>query len=324
MNIGKLSNEQLEEKVLSQIKSFRTDVVLRPGIGIDCGAVTMGGEICVFSSDPITAAQHDSGALAVTVSMNDVAAAGAQPVGLLVVVMAPPGTPEAQLTRIMQQANDTAAVHGVEILGGHTEYTDAVTRTVLCVTAIGRTKRVVSAADAKIGDALVLSKYAALEGTGILARDFEVRSAQVLDAQQLQRAQSVVMQLDVLRESSIAMTHGVHAMHDVTEGGVLGAAWEMAQASGIGIDLYQEKIPLMDETRLLCKHFDLDPYRLISSGALLMAVEDEQVLIDALQAQGIPAACIGYFTARDKRMEQNGIWEPLEAPESDEIYKVYK
>jgi hydrogenase maturation factor len=192
--VGKLTNEQLKQVILSGITPTRDDVVLRPGIGVDCGAIRAGGRICVFSSDPITAASQDAGKLAVHVSLNDVAAAGAEPVGLLLTVMAPPGTAPARLGELVRQAQEESAALNVEIIGGHTEFTDAVTRIVLCTTAIGLADvdgRVFSAAGAKPGDELVLTKWAGMEGTAIIASDLPEFAAAHLTAEEAEFARGL-------------------------------------------------------------------------------------------------------------------------------------
>lgn len=324
--VGKLTSEQLKDIILSGITPLREDVVLRPGIGVDCGAIKAGGRVCVLSADPITAANQDAGRLAVHVSLNDVAAAGAEPVGLLLTIMAPPGEEPKRLGALVRQAQEEAAALGVEILGGHTEFTDAVTRTVLCTTAIGISPedgRVFSSAGARPGDELVLTKWAGMEGTAIIASDKPDFARRHLTEEEVSFARSLARQISVVPEGMLAAKLSVTAMHDVTEGGVLGAAWEMAEASGYGVEIEGDFIPVLDVTKKICAAGGLDPYRLISSGCMLMAAVSGKQVVKALAAKGIHAAVIGRFIAGGSILLMKGEAKPLEPPESDELYKLF-
>lgn len=324
--IGKLTNEQLKNIILSGITPLRPDVVLRPGIGVDCGAIKAGNRVCVFSTDPITAASRDAGRLAVHVSLNDVAAAGAEPVGLLLTVMAPPGEDPQHLGELVRQAQEEAARLNVEILGGHTEFTDAVSRTVLCTTAIGiapEDGRVFSSKGARPGDDLVLTKWAGMEGTAIIASDLPDFASKHLTQEEIAFAQSLARQISVVPEGRLAARLSVTAMHDVTEGGVLGAAWEMAEASHCGVEVNGDFIPLLAVTRKICVAGGLNPYRLISSGCMLMAAVSGKQVVKALMAKGIQAAVIGKFVSVGSMFVEKGGAKPLEPPESDELYKMF-
>ena len=138
MEIGKVPNNILKEIVLGKINHKRNEVILRPRIGEDCCAVDFNNYICVLSSDPVTGAINEVGRIAVHVSCNDVAACGAEPLGLLVTILAPPGASETDLDTIMMQLSITADSLNVDIMGGHTEITTSVTRFVIVTTAIGK------------------------------------------------------------------------------------------------------------------------------------------------------------------------------------------
>ncbi|NLY17365.1 MAG: AIR synthase [Clostridiaceae bacterium] len=327
MEIGKLPNDVLKSLVFSNIKESRKEVLIRPSIGEDCAAVDFGEELCVISSDPITGTDNEIGTIAVHVSCNDIAASGSEPIGLMVTMLVPPGETEANLESVIKQLSVTAASLNVDILGGHTEVTDAVNRFVISITAIGKTtgKNVVKTSGAKPGDDLILTKYAGLEGTSILAHEHQFKLAEMLGSQIVARAQKLIEQISVIKEGMIAAKHGAHAMHDVTEGGVLGAIWEMCEASGCGAEVFKEQIPVLDETREICRYFNIDPLRLISSGSMLIAAKDGAALVDKLQSNGIMASVIGKITAGEKPLlhDENKI-VIISPPYSDELYKVKK
>lgn len=329
MEIGKLPNEVLKAIVFDKIRNNRKEVLVRPGVGEDCAAVDFDQEICVISSDPITGTDSEIGVLAVHVSCNDIASAGAEPIGIMVTVLVPPDATMSNLERIMQQLADTAAAANVDIIGGHTEVTDAVTRFVISVTAIGKSinKAVVKTSGAKPGDSLIITKYAGLEGTSILAFDHQKELERVFGRDLVEKAQKLVNQISVVKEGFIASKHGVHAMHDITEGGVLGAVWEMCDASGCGAEITEEEIPVLEETKRICSYFKIDPLKLISSGSMLIAADSESApdLVKKLQSEGINAAIIGKTAGNNTRIlysGTNGIM--ISPPESDELYKVRK
>jgi hydrogenase maturation factor len=87
----------------------------------------------------------------------------------------------------------------------------------------------------------------------------------------------------------------VHALHDPTEGGVATGVWELAEASGTGVCLEQQRLPLLPECDLLCQHFGLDPLGLIASGSLVIAATSTHAdaIVERLQSEDIPAAVVG-------------------------------
>lgn len=327
MEIGKLSNEVLKSLIFNNIKGSRKEVLVRPALGEDCAAVDFGQELCVISSDPITGTDNEIGTIAVHVSCNDIAASGAEPVGLMVTMLVPPNAAETSLEEVIKQLSVTAASLNVDIIGGHTEVTDAVNRFVISITAVGKTigKNVVKTSGAEPGDDLILTKYAALEGTSILAHEHHSELSGALGGSIVAKAKKLIDQISVVREGMIAARIGAHAMHDVTEGGVLGAIWEMCEASGCGAEVFREQIPILDETKQICRHFGIDPLKLISSGSMLIAAKDGASLVYKLQNEGIKATIIGKTTAGKERLLHDGKGTVIISPPfSDELYKIKK
>ena len=324
MKQGKLTNEQLRASVLSYIGQKRGETAVGPAVGEDCAVVRWNDDFIVMTTDPITAAGNGIGSLAVEVCCNDLASAGAEPVALLLTLLAPPQADIADIEAVMRDAQAAAEDVQADIVGGHTEVTDAVTRIVVSATAIGRAaKAPVSTSGMHSGDAIVMTKWAGLEGTLILARDYHDKLETMVPASILDEGLRLAGCLSVLPESRVAVRHGATAMHDITEGGVFGAVWEMAHASGCGAHIVLSAIPMLESTRLLCRKIDANPYRMISSGCLLIACRDGEKLCRALEAQNIPCAVIG--TATDGKavvLETPDGIEPIDPPGPDEIYRI--
>lgn len=325
--IGKIPPQILERLVLQPVthtKVHRTDIVVRPKTGEDCSAMDPGGEMCVFSTDPITGATRDVGYLAVHVNCNDVFSAGAEPVGILMTVLLPPQSEESILEELMAGTLQAAAELGIEVLGGHTEVTDAVTKPVISATVIGKTKnrKMVCTGGAQIGQDVIMTKWAGLEGTAILAQEYETVLTQRMPKDLLQKAKEMKGFLSVGTESRIAMEHGATAMHDATEGGILGAVWELAECSEKGVTVYADQIPIQEVTKAVCQEAQIEPLQLISSGTMVIAAYDGAALVEKLQAAGVAAAVIGKITEKEKIIIQNGVSRPLEQPKSDALYQA--
>lgn len=324
MKSGKLPSDVLEKRILSSFRFKREEVLVRSKVGEDCSVLDFGEYACVVSTDPITGASNEIGRLAVHISCNDVAANGVEPFGLLFTILAPEGTTLEVLQDIVRQAAEEAASLKVEIIGGHTEITPAVNRIVVSTTAIGRAvkDRVITSSGAKPGDYIILTKWAGLEGTAIIAHDLEKRLRGRVNDALLESAQAMMGHISVVKEGMIAGETGATAMHDVTEGGVLGALWELAEASGVGLRIYRDKIPVRPETRAICEEFGLNPLKLISSGCMLITCRDGQGMLEALNREGIPASIIGEVVEEGRTLVAGEREVPIDPPESDELYKV--
>ena len=291
--IGKLPPDQLKKYILDKVGHRREEVVLGGSLSEDCAVLKLSG-YTLASSDPITAASSGLGKLSVEVSVNDIAAAGGEPVCAILTLLAPPGTPPEELAAVMEEAEATAALRGVEIAGGHTEFTDAVNRLITVTTVIGKADRLITSARFSPGESLLLTKTAGLEGTGILAAEQGERLLRGgMTAEELRTAREIGQNISVLAEGRILRELPVSALHDVTEGGVFGAAVEMAQAAGLGAELWEEAIPVHPVTRKLCSILGLSPFKLISSGSMLIVSPKPGEVQRSLAEAGIPCAVIG-------------------------------
>lgn len=328
MKAGKLDSKLLEEIVFRNIRFRRPEVLTRSGIGEDCAVVDFGGYDCVLSTDPITAAVSEIGRLAIHISCNDIAASGVEPLGILIACMLPVGTTAQEIEEIMRQAGEVSAELGVEIIGGHTELTPAVNQPVIVTTALGRALKggVQSAAEMQPGDHILMTKEAGLEGTGILASDYVGKLLETLTAEELAAAKGMMGQVSVVREGMLAGRIGTAGMHDITEGGVLGAVWEMCEVSGTGAEIWKEQIPVSPVTKKICTFFGIDWLRLISSGSMMIIArpENKDRIIEEIAEAGIQISCIGRVTeaSAGRVLSDGGKRIPIESPGRDELYKV--
>lgn len=326
MKKGKVPEAVLIRSVLKQLHKRRSDILVGPAVGQDCAAVCVGeDEAVVLSSDPITGTTKEIGRYGAIITTNDLAAAGAEPAGVLLTMLLPESMTEAELKKVIQETDEACGEIGVEVIGGHTEITDAVTRPVITVTGIGRIRRdrLFTLKSVHDGDELVVTKWIALEATSILAKEKESELLKHFPERLVGEAEGFDAFLSVIPESKIAMKHGISAMHDITEGGIFGALWEMGSGSGCGMECDLKKIPIRQETVEICEFFDINPYMAMSSGSMLIAARDGEGLAEKLRAAGIPASVIGCMKTGNDRIIRNGSEiRYLDKPQTDELYKV--
>ncbi len=326
MKVGKVPEAVLKRSVLKQIRTDRPEVLLGASVGEDCAAVALQeDEMFVLSTDPITGTAKDIGHLAIQITLNDLASAGAEPIGVMLTFLLPEKLSEAKLRAMMEQAEEAAHAANVQIMGGHTEVTRVVNQPVISVVGVGKAKkgRLISTAGARPGMDVIVTKWIGLEGTSIIAKEKEAELLTRYPKALVDEAKAFDRYLSVLPEAATAVKSGVSAMHDVTEGGIFGALWEMAESAGVGLEIDLKKIPIRQETVEVCEFFDVNPYELISSGSMLMAAADGNGLVRALEAEGIHAMCIGKVTQGNDRVIVSGEERRfLEPPKTDELYRV--
>jgi len=332
MATGKLTNEKLESYVLQSLTKQRKDIIVGPGIGIDCGAIEFGDLVCVATTDPITSTSNNLGNLAVNVCCNDIAAMGAEPVAILMTILCPKDTEEDAIKHIMQEADEAAQKISVEIIGGHTELTSAVNQIIISATGLGKVdkNKMIQPNGAQIGDYIYMTKYAGLEGTAIISKEKKETLKKILTSSEQHDAENCLASISVIEEGQIGANAGVSAMHDVTEGGPLGAIHELCTASHKGCKIYFEKFQILEITQKICDHFVINPLRLISSGSMLMTIDPDKApeLEKNLIESKIEYTRIGTITESTEKLmiygqnEIEEIVETIEPPASDELYKV--
>ena len=330
LSLGKLPPEIMTKFLFGMTGAKSKRVVVEPALGLDFGVVRLDGgpkeRYLIVSSDPITGVRERAGWYAVNVSANDVATSGNRPEFMQSIILLPEDASERQVGTLSSEMDRTAADLGITIVGGHTEITPGLNRPIVVTTAFAVTGSYVTAAGARDGDTLMMTKTAGVEGTAILGTDS--RFNRLLAEGTVARAARYSEMLSVVEEAVGAYRTGaVHAMHDCTEGGVLGAIYEMATASGLGLKVDEADIPVAEETRAICSSLGVDPLKLISSGTLLIAVEkgSEALVREAVAAAGSTVASIGRFESEKGVILARGNGrEVVRGPPKDEIWRLHE
>lgn len=306
MKCGKVSQTVLRRSVLKEIKPERDKNADR-----------------VSSVNAATAVYDKIGRYAFFKAVNDLAAKGAHVEELQVLALFPPDTEEEEIRRTAAELGNLCRQYGISPVGGHTEISSAVTRPVLSVSAYGRAVDPAYPAKAQAGDSLILTKSIALEGTAILAQIREKELKSFFPSFLVERAKKFEESLSLLEETEIAMASGVHAMQDLSQGGVFGALWEFAEDSDIGMEIDLKKIPIRQETVEICNYLDVNPYELISGGSLLLAAPDGEELLLRLKEKNISAAIIGRVTKeKGRKLHNDGEVRYLDRSKTDEIFRI--
>jgi hydrogenase expression/formation protein HypE len=325
---GKIPVDILKEVVFKNIGAERKEVIVGPTAGIDGAVLELGNKTLIVSMDPITGAVERIGWLAVNVNANDIATFGVEPTFLFSCILLPENADRKIVETICTQMNAAAKDLGIAIVGGHCESTIGLANPIVVGCAMGLTEkgRYVTAGGAKPRDKLILTKSAGIEGTAILASDRESELKKTISAKVLRNAKNFYSQISVVKDALTAYkTGGVHAMHDPTEGGVAGGIHEMADASGLGVKVFEDQIAVQPETAKICSHFEIDPLQLISSGALLISAEAKFAgeIIENVKQQQIEASVIGEFLeSTDQRLliRKDGEVQALPRPLSDHLW----
>lgn len=333
---GKLKHGYLD-KLLSEIEIYDKRVILGPKIGEDAAVIDMPGDnYLVAKTDPITFTTDQIGYYAVHVNVNDLVCTGAKPKWFQATILLPEKVSSKNLIEnIFMDIHETCKSMEISVVGGHTEITSKLDRPIVVGSLLGEVKKdkLILTSGAEPGDALILTKGIFIEGTSIIAREKEgelIRNK--LDPEFIQKCKNYLFTpgISIYKEALLSSENfRIKSLHDPTEGGVATGIAEVAIASNTGVVLEREKINnmILPEPLKLSKVFNLKPMGTISSGSLLIAIEDDQnqELIEVLRKNNIDAEKIGIFSEKEKGLkfrEKDGKLSPLYYSETDEITKI--
>ncbi len=287
MKQGKLTLKELD----NLINSFKSKNVSTSKVGDDVAYLKNGEKLIVLTCDPISATEKSIGNLAVDINMNDLFSAGSNPIGIMVTLILPTNYDYSSVEKIMSDIDNKCLEYDISILGGHTEFSDAVNRPIVNICAVGSTDRIIN--DIEVGCDIVITKSLGLEGTVIFFDELECIRKK-LSSSEIKEIDSYRNLLSIKDEANIAKKYRILKMHDITEGGFIGAMHELFNNREFGALLYKN-LPISDLTFKVCNIVGADPNRLISSGSLIIFVDkkDTSQLIEELKKSGINATLVG-------------------------------
>ena len=332
MDVGKFPPELLE-RLLASAQSGDPRVVLGPRVGEDAAALDFGDRLLVAKSDPVTFATDRAGWYAVQVCANDVACTGATPRWFLATLLVPQSFTTEDATRLFDDLMQSCLDLGVTLIGGHSEVTHGIQRPIVMGTMLGEVERdrLITTGGAQEGDSIIVTKGLAIEGTALLARDCsgELRQSGISENVIVK---SVAMLdspgISVLHDAQICSRMEVHSLHDITEGGLFTALHEVAAASGLGLAVEEDSVPVLPETSEVCSALGLHPLALLGSGAMLVTLHPQYTptLLRSLEDAGIDAWEIGQMIpAEEGRVlfTRGGEEVPLPVFPRDELARYF-
>ena len=332
MDIGKFPVELLS-RVLARNNITDPRVLLGPKIGEDAAVLDMGEKLLVATSDPVTFAADQIGWYAVQVNANDLACRGATPLWFLATLLVPDSFSETDAESVLGQIIEACHTLGVSLIGGHSEVTYGIDRPIVMGAMLGEVERdrLIVTGGAQEGDSVVVTKGIAIEGSAVLAReqaDALLRGG--VSQQDIDTAAGWIIDpgISVVADARAAcQAVNVHSLHDVTEGGLVTALREVAQASGLGIAIEEGSIPVLPECSAICQALNIDPLGLLGSGALLVTLPPSEVpaLQNALVELGTDGWEIGMMIDPEEGTQMIGYEGEVPLPEfpRDELARYF-
>jgi hydrogenase expression/formation protein HypE len=337
---GKVTPEMFERVILRRLGAGDRDILVGPQHGVDVGVVRVApGVVMAVSADPVFIVPQygwDRAAwFAVHILASDTSVSGLPLRWMAVDLNLPPETTDDDLTAIWEAFSQTCAELGLAVVTGHTARYDGcnwpMVGGAVCA-ALGPEDSYVTPTMARVGDRVVVTKGAAIEATALFAATFPERLKAGVGDEVWRAADALFEKMTVVPEARVAARYGlrergVTSMHDATEGGVLAGLTEVAAASGVGLRIDLDAVPVRPEVRAVCDHVGIDPYTSISEGTLIATVRPEHAdgYLAALEEDGIDAAEVGEVTEQEKgtTLVAGGVEGPLEHPGLDPFWGAF-
>jgi hydrogenase expression/formation protein HypE len=333
---GKLSGGGFDELILPRLGFVRSNVMHGPAFGVDVSVINIGnGTGLAMTSDPLSLIPSlglaESAWLSVHLMANDMATTGHSPMYTQMVLNLPPGLSNNDFTIYWEYVHRYCKAIGVAITGGHTGSIENQNSTIagggtMLLTA--PLDEILVSSGAKAGDSIIVTKECALSSAAILAMSFPKTVQNKLGKEIYEQCCALFYQTSSLPDALAAVaTRQVTAMHDVTEGGVLGAVYEMAVASGLGVSVCNEVLPTGQAQQQVTRLFEIDERFCIGAGAMVIAAKpgtENEVLL-ALAAKQIKGSVIGKFTekAQGLLLVTDGREEPMPYNEKDAYWAAF-
>lgn len=351
MKQGKVSEVVLKRSVFKNIHAKNEKVISGGKVGGDCGIISnIGNRTAVATSGIVDYTNEYREYYTFYKAFNNLMSKGAIPTAIVLNIIMPNDAKEKQLKEVIKAYDFLCGKHNIAICSGHTQYTDQVNNIISTVTMFGEQiadfrgiieKRMTcNQSDECTQNAMedndqvhvidnemqiVMTKAIGIEGTAIISNDKESFLRERFHGTFCDECLKFKEYISVEQEAKIAVENGALFMHDVSGTGVFGAIWELASVFEMGAEINLRNIPVWQETIEVTELFDINPYKMVSQGSLLIVTYDGAGLVSKLEEKGIPASVIGTLVqGNDKVLMNNGEKRFLEPPRGDEIYKVEK
>ncbi|MHA1237979.1 MAG: AIR synthase family protein [Candidatus Odinarchaeia archaeon] len=332
--IGKIDRLVFDKVIFPNLGKKDKKVIIGPQHGVDAAAILLDeekGDVMVVAEDPtfgMPSIMPYFGWAIVHICASDVAILGVQPKYMTISLLLPPGTNVEVLEKIWKQIHEECEKLGITIVGGHTGVYPGINYPLnggCTVFGFGKKDQLTPPSNAKVGDSIIMTKGPAVEAVGVLAVQAEKELKEKYGTEILEKCKKYLFEMTVVKDALIAAKYA-NAMHDATEGGLLNAVYEIAEASKVGCILYEDKIFIPEEIDLICKYFNIDPLISISEGTLVITAppENAEKIISELKENKIDAWIIGEIVKTERTIiRSNGVKEELKPVKVDPFWEAY-
>ena len=327
MRPGKVTQTVYRRSILKQLHTEKASVLLEPSQEESCyGIRTADGEQVVASSVSLYGNEKDLCVFAMAKAANDLAAKGAKVKGFGIQILLPEYAYESRLKMMIALAEEAAQKEHLQIIEANAESVPAIHTTIVQVTALGTAAEdaILQCHRAEPGQDIVQVKWIGLEGALRVKREKQEELKERFIPAFIDKVEAGRAELFSVSALETAAAASVSAMHQVGEGGIFAALWELAESADIGLCVDMRKIAVKQETIEVCEYFHLNPYQLTSTGCVLLVTEQGEELADALSKNGTPATVIGHTTKETERVIMNGGEKRyLDRPAQDEFARFF-
>lgn len=326
MKPGKVSQTVYRRSILKQLHTDGSAAAFAPAQEESCYGIRSEAAGILSSSVSLYGNEKDLCVFAIAQAANNLASRGAEPKGVSIQVMLPDFAYESRVKAMFAAADAAAAGNGIAILSADAQIVPGIQTTIVHATAIGHmlgSGKMIRSCDALPGQEIVLVKWIGLEGTLRIKRAREAELAERFVPAFLNKIEVYRTEIFSVRAMKTAGAIGVSAMHQIADGGILAALWNLAEGAGIGLSVDLKKIAVKQETIEVCEYFHLNPYQLTSAGSVLVVTPKGEELADTLTREGVPAVVIGHTIDSNERVILSGGEKRyLDRPAPDELTKI--
>ncbi len=316
-------------------------ILVGPAAGVDTCVIRSGkNQVLVATTDPVSYIPDIGLRYSAWQSVNhiasDLATSRFSPQYAIFDFNLPPTMKSSDFEKYWEAVSAECERLGTAIVGGHTGRFEGVDSTVVGVGtmfSLGPEDECLTSREGKVGDKLLITKGAAISTTAILAYAFPKTLEKKMGRDGLLRARRYLRKTTVVKDELTVVkigikNNGVSTMHDATEGGVLSALYELADASNTGLMVDLSKIPVSRETSAICEVFKIDPYVSLSEGSLVFSCKPSKVAkaISTLASVGIETAEVGELIPRREGFLANdatGKQISIKYPAVDPYWQAY-
>ncbi len=337
---GKIHLAEFEESIQGNLGIKRNEVAVGPGFGIDTSIIKLDNNKAIaLTSDPLSLIPgiglQESAWISVVLLANDIVTTGFPPMYAQFVLNLPVYLNHNDFKEYWKFIHHYCHQFGISITGGHTGFIEGQNSTISgggTFITIGDYNKMLTSNKAQVGDAILVTKSCAIISASILSMSFPETVVNKAGKETYHKVCNYFYSTSVVNDAITAVGknrefEGINAMHDVTEGGVLGAIYELAYASDKGAIVFNNQLPIDPHINEVCKIFSLDPRYIIGAGSMIMTCKQEHKLnvIQRLTNAGIACSEVGTITEKEKGIKiiENDVVIDLPYTDADPYWEAF-